>query len=224
MRAKMVRQWRWPQASLLVLACLSTMLTGAASGPAKADQYIETVRITCVPEIPLLQIEYVAVNDASNFLHRNGYGRGATVQQWQKLRKYGYVPARNFDVTCKLPNATYRMWGHQPNRRESGECGGDPRASLSVARADVILIDQIYLEPSCFNSRTGHLNPIIIYAGLDGPGENVTAELRDNDGKSEYLGYVRRQIRQSLLDCIVTPPHDGVGLPFNTYKKLKVCP
>lgn len=224
MRGKKVRRWKWPQASLLGLACLSTMLTGAPSGPAKADEYIETVRITCIPEIPLLQIEYVAINDASNFLDRNGFGRVAEASQWQKLRKYGYVPARRFDVTCKLPNATYRIWGHRPNRRERGECGGDPRASLSVARADILLIDKVYLEPSCFNSRTGHLNPIIIYGGLDGRGENVSAMLRDNEGKSEDLWSVRRQIRQSLLDCIVTPPHNGVGPQFNTYMKLKTCP
>jgi hypothetical protein len=211
------------QTGIRGITCLAMMLAGVPAGPALADEYIETVRVTCIPEIPLLQIEYVAINDSSDFLDRAGRGSTARAPQWQKLRKYGYLPARRFDMTCKLPGTTYRIWGNQPDRQPRGECGGDPRASVSVSRADKVIIDKVYLEPSCLTTSTGHLNPIVIYGGVEEYSENVSATLHDNSGKTEVLWQVGRQLRQDLLDCIVTRPKDDPYL-LGAYKKLKTCP
>ncbi|ESQ91352.1 hypothetical protein ABAC460_07230 [Asticcacaulis sp. AC460] len=174
---------------------------------ALADEYIETVRVTCVPEIPLFSIEYLSINDNAGFMQQNWFRTHNDAAAWRQLRKYGYLPASKFDAVCKLPKATYRVWGHMPERQPRGECGGDPRPVLSLSREDKILLSRVYLLESCIpRSSGGHVNAIMVHGETEGNAEVLEMQLRDQDGRSEDLWHIKTTLDQETLDCLVSKP------------------
>jgi len=171
-----------------------------------ADEYITTVRVTCAPEIPLFSIEYLAINDTANFMWHNWYKTHSDDASWRQIRKYGFLPASRFDYTCKLPKATYRIRGHMPPLMDHGECGGDPRPSLTLTRDSEVVLDKVYLLGSCiFGNDSGHLGKIDIHGATDGDAEVVDAQLYDNEGHSADLWAIKTAT-QDMLDCLVKRP------------------
>ncbi len=188
----------------LCLTC--DLFAGVSAAPAHADQYIETVRVTCAPEIPLFRIEYSAINeDASFFLYQRTVNH--VKNPWRLIRKYGYLPAEKFDYTCKLPNATYRILGSTPPHLDHGECGGNPRTRLSLLINGTVILDKVYLTETCFPEESpAHLGTIDAHGGYDGWGGGaLDVQLYDNDGHSADLWGIG-PLDQKTMDCIITKP------------------
>ena len=204
--------------------CASLYLVAFGSvSPAHADQYIETVRVTCAPEIPLFRVEYDAITESpSFFMYQRAHNH--IKNPWSLIRKYGYLPANRFDYTCKLPQETYRIWGSMPPLLVQGECGGDPRPTLNLSRSNNLILDKVYLSETCIPGHvSSHVGTIDIHGGIDGWGpEVVDVMLYDNNGHVEDLWGVTRKLDQQILDCIAAQPGFQKGSAA-VYEARKAC-
>jgi len=139
-------------------AFVFTLLLVALHG-ARADATQDFVRIACVPEAGLLDIEYRG-------LHDSVAGSGAPGTQAERnavLARAGFYLPRGLAFTCKLGDATYTITSQQDDISER-MCGASPEIALTVMRGKEKLLAGVYFGESC------HQQPSVMRITVgDGP-------------------------------------------------------
>jgi hypothetical protein len=114
-----------------------------ACGAARADVVYDFVRVACVPEAGMFDLEYRGVHDTvAGFIH------GGDMQRANALRQHGFHLARGLDVRCQLGQVAYRVTAQQA---EPGNqmCGASPEVYLTVTRNGAPVLRDVVFGPSC---------------------------------------------------------------------------
>jgi hypothetical protein len=139
-------------------AFVFTLLLVALHG-ARADTTQDVVRIACVPEAGLLDIEYRG-------LHDSVAGSGAPGTQAERnavLARAGFYLPRGLAFTCKLGDATYTITAQQDEISQR-MCGESPEIGLTLTRGSEKLLSDVYFGESC------HQHPSVMRITVgDGP-------------------------------------------------------
>ena len=128
-------------------ACVKTAfiaLLFLCSWSARADTTYGFVRIACVPETGLLDIEYRS-------LHDNVVGHGAggrALEPADALAKNGFFNARGLASRCTLGDSAYAISASQ-DVRSNRMCGGSPDIYLSVTRNGAPFVTDVVFGESC---------------------------------------------------------------------------
>ena len=88
-----------------------------------ADEYLEFVRITCIPEARYFYFEYKFVSGPAGLTddYLDDKKRLESMRVWQS---HGYFDPANLEQDCRIPGSTYRLLTIQPLPSEHGMCGG----------------------------------------------------------------------------------------------------
>ena len=83
--------------------------------PAWADQPMDVIRITCIPEMRYFEFEYKELPSEATDWVIDGYGALEKKPQVEKrvnvLKRYGLFDAQKLHYECKLPQSTYTLTG-----------------------------------------------------------------------------------------------------------------
>jgi hypothetical protein len=111
---------------------------------AYADIATGFVRIACVPEHGLLDIEYRSLHDTVVSASSQTSKKSAA-----SLEKHGFFDPHHLYQKCILNGAEYKITSQQdlPTNRM---CGGSPDIHLSVQRNGVALVDDVIFGSSCY--------------------------------------------------------------------------
>jgi hypothetical protein len=111
---------------------------------AQADTNVDFVRIACVPENGLLDVEYRSLHDsvAGPADARKALGRA------DPLEKAGFYRPSGLAVTCQLGGVQYVVKADQ-GEQTNFLCGGSPAISLTVSRDGVLLFSDVIFGDSC---------------------------------------------------------------------------
>jgi hypothetical protein len=120
------------------------LLLALASGAARADVTYDFVRVACVPEVGMLDVEYRGVHDTVAGDMHDGDMRRANA-----LRQYGFYPARGLDMSCKLGQVVYRIKAEQGPEVENVMCGASPEVRLTVTRNGAPVLREVLLGINC---------------------------------------------------------------------------
>ena len=164
--------------SLFVFALLLSTLSCRVC---LADTSYQFVRVACVPETGLLDVE-------SRYLHDSVSGYPDSEgpdERNRRLAQAGFHYPRGLKLSCELGGVSYVITAEQ-DQRSDRMCGGDPEVSLTVTRnGDKFLSDVIFGE-SC------HQQPSILRFTIgDGPNslrgrETEVCYSSGNDGKPDH--------------------------------------
>lgn len=109
---------------------------------AKADTMRDFVRISCVPEAGLLDIEYRGLHD-SVAVSPNAQDERNTV-----LQRAGFHSPRGLKFSCELDGTIYTISSTQDEPSER-MCGGSPEIYLSVTRGNSKILSDVVFGDSC---------------------------------------------------------------------------
>jgi hypothetical protein len=129
--------------SLIALAGLLMLLVSAA---ARADVTYDFIRLACVPEVGMLDVEYRGVHDTVAGDMHDGDMRHADA-----LRQHGFYPARGLDVSCQLGQVAYHITARQGEASERGMCNADPTVYLTVTRNGLPVLRDVVFGTNCNN-------------------------------------------------------------------------
>ncbi|QJE02048.1 hypothetical protein HH212_20155 [Massilia forsythiae] len=123
---------------------LCVMLAAAATmAPAAyADTSPDFVRIACVPEAGLLDVEYRRLHDSMASDPAGPDGRRAV------LAAAGFHDPHDLRVSCTLGTATYTVTAQQ-DPASNLLCGGVPEIHLSLARNGERVLSDVVFGDSC---------------------------------------------------------------------------
>jgi hypothetical protein len=121
---------------------LALLLAALLTNVARADTVKDFVRISCVPEAGLLDIEYRSLHDSV---------AGSPDKQAERdavLARAGFRDPRGLKFSCTLGGTTYAVSSTQdaPSERM---CGGSPEVYLSVTRGGDKLLSDVVFGESC---------------------------------------------------------------------------
>lgn len=141
---------------------------------ALADQPLELVRITCIPEMRYLEVENKDYpSEATTWIQFgfiNGKEKDAKAgmkKRWKILRERGLYPPENLVYQCKLPESTYEVVIEKDDPRASGECGGSPTATINLKRNGKDWISKVLFgNGDCFERPT--ISSVAINDGKEG--------------------------------------------------------
>lgn len=121
------------------LALLLSMLFCRA---AQADTSPDFVRIACVPDAGLLDVEYRTLHDSVSHDPKEERARGAL------LAKAGFHDPHQLKFSCVLGGVTYNIAADQdaPSQRM---CGGSPEVHVTVSRNGEPLLSDVIFGESC---------------------------------------------------------------------------
>lgn len=121
---------------------LALLLCAHLLNVAHADTVKSLVRISCVPETGLLDIEY-------RYLHDSVAG-DPTGQDKRKpaLAQAGFHDPRGLAFSCALGATTYLITAEQ-DPESNKMCGADPEVYLTVTRAGEKMVSHVVLGDSC---------------------------------------------------------------------------
>jgi hypothetical protein len=114
------------------------------SGWARADVTYDYVRIACVPETGLLDVQYRGLHDAVT-----GRRVGDTAQSRAALEAHGFYRPRGLLFTCKLGDVSYVIKAEQDEPREQGMCSADPAVWLDVSRNGAPMFRKVVFGGNC---------------------------------------------------------------------------
>lgn len=122
---------------------LGLLLAGASIVPAaRADTSPDFVRIACVPQAGLLDVEYRLLHDSVAGNATGPDGRGAV------LAAAGFHDPHGLRVSCTLGAVTYTVTAQQ-DPGSNGMCGGAPEIHLSLARDGASVLSDVVFGESC---------------------------------------------------------------------------
>jgi hypothetical protein len=124
------------------LAVFALLLAALFAQLAQADTVRDFVRIACVPEIGLLDVEFRSLHDSVSGDPTGKDDRTAI------LSKAGFHDPRGLKFSCDLGGVTYLITADQDETSER-LCGGDPEVVLSVTRAGAKLFSNVVFGESC---------------------------------------------------------------------------
>ena len=107
---------------------------------ARADQPLELVRITCIPEMRYFEIESKDYpSEATTWIWfgfevKEKHERAGRKKRWRILKEHGLYPPEKLVYQCKLPESTYELVMAKDEPRASGECGAAPIATMNLLR------------------------------------------------------------------------------------------
>jgi hypothetical protein len=119
--------------ALLLLSAVAAI----APMTAHADYDVPFVRVACIPEARLLDIEFRPMH--------NGNVAGTPKQVWPK---HGFYDPTRLDLKCTLPQSSYRIVTSQEHP-EYGHCVAYPEVRFSLLRNGATLVRDIVLGESC---------------------------------------------------------------------------
>lgn len=124
---------------------------------AKADTMKDFVRLACVPEAGLLDVEFRNLHDSVA-----GDPRGPD-QRNAMLAREGFHDAHGLKFSCELGEVTYSISAEQdpPSERM---CGGNPEIYLTVTRGGEKFFTNVIFGESC-----NRLPSVMRFAVGDGP-------------------------------------------------------
>lgn len=108
---------------------------------AHADTMKSLVRISCVPETGLLDIEFRNLHD-SVAIDTNGHARK------EILVKAGFHDPHDLNFSCDLGGNIYQITAEQ-DPTSNKICGADPEVSLTVTRAGEKFVSHVVFGTSC---------------------------------------------------------------------------
>jgi hypothetical protein len=126
----------------LCKAVLAAMLFFCFSA-AYADQSYDFVRISCLPENGLLDVEYRLLHDSVA-----GYLWKDPRESPKPLQKHDFYRARGLDTSCTVGSATYVLKASQDEETEAHN-GGCPEVFLDVTRNGKPFFRHVVLGGSC---------------------------------------------------------------------------
>jgi hypothetical protein len=127
--------------SLLVLAFLfGTLLCGVS----RADTSKHVVRIACVPEAGLLDVDSRLLHDSVSS-DPSPAGRAA---RDTRLAESGFHDPHGLNLTCVLGAASYVVTAEQDPTSDR-ICGGDPEVYLTVTRDGAPFFSNVVFGESC---------------------------------------------------------------------------
>lgn len=109
---------------------------------AKADTMKDFVRISCVPEAGLLDVEYRGLHDSVAVSLNSQAARNAV------LERAGFYSPRNLKFFCELGGTMYTISSTQEEPSER-MCGGSPEIYLSVMRGNSRILSDVVFGDSC---------------------------------------------------------------------------
>lgn len=109
---------------------------------AKADTMKDFVRISCVPEAGLLELEYRRLHDSVAVSQNPPTERDAV------LERAGFHSPRGLKFSCELGATVYTVSSMQDEPSER-MCGGSPEIYLSVMRGDSKILSDTVFGDSC---------------------------------------------------------------------------
>ncbi len=189
--------------TLQAIACLAWSVFPAVS--AFADQPVRVIEITCAPELSIFTAS------TKTFYNISTDSNAA-------LKRHGLFLANKFDYTCKLPEASYRIYGSTPDAQPKGICGGSPRTMLNVKRNENYLLKEIYFSPSCINEASPYITSIIIEESPKDFSHRVaTVRLFDDEKRIDMSGSIfsvtrtkKTILNQKRLDCFAKDTHTSL--------------
>ena len=110
---------------------------------ARADTSYDFVRIACVPETGMLDVEYRMLHDTVA-----GKDTPGRTQKIEALARNGFHDPRALQFKCMLNGVNYLVSATQ-DRPSNGMCGGSPDIVLNVARNGVRLFKDVIFGNSC---------------------------------------------------------------------------
>jgi hypothetical protein len=122
---------------------------------AYADQAIDMIKISCIPEANYFDVElkmYHSLVNEDETVVKQPINR--TKSKSKILAKHGIYFPRNLVYECKLPNATYKIKGSQPMPSPRGQCSASPTPSISIWGNGVLWIENVLFGEDCFGNPT----------------------------------------------------------------------
>jgi hypothetical protein len=110
---------------------------------AKADTMKDFVRISCVPEAGLLDIEFRSLHDSVAVSPNAQDDRSAI------LAREGFQNPHGLKFSCELGGVTYHVSADQDQPSEQRICGEVPEVYLNVARGDDKILSDVVFGESC---------------------------------------------------------------------------
>lgn len=125
--------------ALFALALLFSMLFCRVS---RADTSPDFVRIACVPEAGLLDVEYRSLHDSVSGDPKGAHQRSALLAQ------AGFHDPHHLKFSCVLGGVTYAIIADQDPTSER-MCGGAPEVFLTVTRDGEKFVSNVIFGESC---------------------------------------------------------------------------
>lgn len=129
--------------SMRYLLVLVLMVATLLPGVSHADTSHDFVRITCVPENGLLDVEYRLLHDS--VAGKPGAEKSGVATA---LSKAGFHRPRGLRFTCDLDGANYVIAAEQAET-SNFMCGGSPDIVLNVTRNGIGLFTDVIFGASC---------------------------------------------------------------------------
>ena len=108
----------------------------------KADTMKDFVRISCIPEAGLLDIEYRGLHDSVAVSPNSPAERNAV------LERAGFHSPRGLKFSCELGGTMYTISSKQDEPSER-MCGASPEIYLSVMRGNSKILSDVVFGDSC---------------------------------------------------------------------------
>ncbi len=127
---------------------------------ASADQAMQMLRVSCIPEANYFDIDvkyYHELVDFDDTIVVDGNKVKPSKRKGHEskmLAKYGIYFPRNFSYECKLSTGTIKIIGKQPMPSPSGQCGASPTPNISIWQDNVPWIENVLLGENCFGNPT----------------------------------------------------------------------
>ena len=129
---------------------------------ARADQPLELVRITCIPEMRYFEVESKDYPSEATTWIRFGFINGkekdekaGRKKRWKILTARGLYPPEKLAYQCKLPESTYDVTITKPEPQASGACGASPTATINLKRNGQTWISNVLFgNDGCFELPT----------------------------------------------------------------------
>jgi hypothetical protein len=141
---------------------------------AQADQPLELVRITCIPEMRYFEVESKDYPSEATTWIWFGFINGkekdekaGRKKRWRILKERGLYPPEKLVYQCKLPESTYELTMAKGAPRASGQCGAAPTATMNLKRNGQDWVSNVLFGNSdCFRRPT--ISSIAINDGKEG--------------------------------------------------------
>ncbi len=121
---------------LTVLSLAILCIASAAN--VKADSATDFVKVTCLPEVDLFEIEQVTLNDLA-------VGGESRLESW---RKNGFVSPRKLSAKCALKSVTVQYDVDQ-EAGSARQCGAHPEITASLKIDSTVWFENIWFGNSC---------------------------------------------------------------------------
>ena len=164
----------------------------------QADQPLELVRITCIPEMRYFEVESKDYPSEATTWIRFGFEvkekdeKAGRKKRWTILKERGLYRPEKLIYQCKLPESTYELVMEKGEPRASGECGGAPTATMTLKKNGQEWVSHVLFgSTDCFRRPT--IASVAINDGKEGwDVRNMLVCLKSNqEGVQDTCKYLK---------------------------------